>query len=108
MHAVMQVLDYTVESGGIAALDYKSRLLYWIGQKTNAGVNDPFYLIGLSLTDASVRVSVVCATPCPHCVDAAASLVNAAVPCLACLQSAAYLCDADAACPWTLEYANPK
>lgn len=46
--------SYLVMSGAVAALDATRGVLYWIGQKTAAGVNDPFYLVGVSLKDASV------------------------------------------------------
>jgi hypothetical protein len=45
---------YLVMSGAIAALDSARGVLYWIGQKTTSGVNDPFYLVGVSLKDAAV------------------------------------------------------
>lgn len=48
--------DYLIDSGGVAALDTTGGVLYWVGQKTNASSTDPFYLIGLSLADASVTV----------------------------------------------------
>ena len=36
----------TIESGGIAALDSKGKVLYWIGDKTG---NDDFFLVGNSI-----------------------------------------------------------
>lgn len=56
-----KVYDYTIESGGEAALDSDGRILYWIGQKTGAAPSDPFYLIGLNLqTAAVVSANVLC------------------------------------------------
>lgn len=52
---VNSVQTYTVENGSIAALDSDKRILYW--QALNS--SDPtgsFYLVGLSLKDASVVV----------------------------------------------------
>lgn len=50
-------------SGSIAALDTDKRILYWPCQKAGATSNDPWYLVGLSLEDASVVSSaLLCAT----------------------------------------------
>ena len=60
--------DYTIESGDIAALNEKDRILYWIGQKTGANSTAPFYLVELDLSDASVKRGVeVCSSnaECP-------------------------------------------
>jgi hypothetical protein len=77
---VGKVPDYTIESGGIAALNVASRTLYWIGQKSGGNPGTaPFYLIGNSIVNASV-VSV----------------------------SAGALCTSDPGCPWSLEYLNAK
>lgn len=61
------IAGYGIESGGIAALNVAARSLYWIGQQTGAGNNAPFYLIQVSLADASViSASVLCSSD-PAC-----------------------------------------
>jgi hypothetical protein len=69
------VSEFTIMSGGIAALDYNTRTLYWIGILSNATnpASAPLYLVGLDLDTAAVK-------------------------------SSAYLCSSDPVCPWALEY----
>ena len=62
------VEGYLVMSGPVAALDAARRVLYWVGQRSNAGAQDPFFLIGVSLDTAAVVSSAqLCASDdqCP-------------------------------------------
>jgi hypothetical protein len=64
---VGDVTDYGIESGGIAAINVASHSLYWIGQKTGAAPNDPFYLVQSSLKDGSTVSSGELCTSDPTC-----------------------------------------
>lgn len=59
--------DYGYELGGIAALDTAAGVLYWPGQQMGAGDNAPYYLVGLSIADASVTVRCERASRPLHC-----------------------------------------
>lgn len=60
---VGEVPAFTIISGGISALNINGRILYWIGQKTGASMNDPFYIIGVDIDTAAVSSS---AKLCPN------------------------------------------
>lgn len=75
-YATVGVIDgYTIEVGGIAALDPVARSMYWIGLPSNAtpGPNGPFYLVQVSLANAAIK-------------------------------SASFLCQEETACPQSLEF----
>jgi hypothetical protein len=61
------VKAYGIESGGIAAINVGARGLYWVGQKTGASPNDPFYLVCNSLVNASVLSAAELCTSDPTC-----------------------------------------
>lgn len=46
--------DYLIELGPIATLDVPSRVLYWMGIPSAAGPDGDFYIVGVSVADASI------------------------------------------------------
>lgn len=56
------VPDFLVAAANVAAINPSNRTLYWVGEQSSAdGPNNPFYLIALSLEDASVQsASILC------------------------------------------------
>lgn len=86
------ITGYGIESGGIAAIDVADRSLYWIGQQTNAGPNDPFYLIQVRRVTTSriLTIFIVAHTMrrCPHmCSYAVAHYLHSFIRSLACTTS---------------------
>jgi len=96
------VPDYGYELGGIAALDTTAGVLYWPGQAMNASDNAPYYLIGLSIADASVVVRFP--DCCCACLRRTASHQLHPYRTHTAAQSSAMLCETAAGCPWSLEW----